>query len=165
MMNFCRPNLSKLLSLTMLVFTVAVASDSQYCNGRFGFCVTYPSYFGIEPDLDNGDGRIFFDRDGLRMVASGINNVLDESVKSLQASYLDYFDEVTYRRIKNNWFVLSGYKGNNIVYIKSWVGPGSINSLHVEYPRDLKQTYDNILVQVVKSFRPGDLTQINPGIR
>jgi hypothetical protein len=85
------------LGLLIVSLLAHAAADTRYCNSRFGFCVEYPSEFGSEPAPDNNDGRVFFDRNGFRMTAAGINNVTDETLKSEIEGFLDRFDTVTYR--------------------------------------------------------------------
>jgi len=53
------------------------------------------------------------------MIASGMYNVLENSLKEEMKSQEEDFDTVTYRKVKNNWYVLSGYKDDNILYIKT----------------------------------------------
>ncbi|HPR90415.1 MAG TPA: hypothetical protein PLD93_03160, partial [Synergistaceae bacterium] len=67
------------------------------------------------------------------------------------------FDTVTYRAKGKNWFVLSGYRGSDIVYLKLWVGPDAVNGLEMAYPSALKKEYDAVVTNIVRSFRPGDL--------
>lgn len=157
-------NRQKLMAFCVLWLTGLSAdatADSHYCNSRYGFCVDYPSHFGIGPAPDNNDGRVIYDRDGLRITASGSNNVMDNTLKSAMESSKDNFDTITYRKLGDNWFALSGYKGNNIIYIKTWVGPGSINSLYLQYPSAMKADYDDIVKKIVRSFRPGDLNNLH----
>jgi len=63
----------------------------------------------------------------------------------------------TYRAKGGNWFVLSGHKGANILYLKTFVGTGSINHLYIEYPARLKTKYDEIVAKVARSLKPGRL--------
>ena len=149
------------LGLLIISLLAHATADTRYCNSRFGFCVEYPSEFGSEPAPDNNDGRVFFDRNGFRMTAAGINNVTDETLKSEIEVFLDRFDTVTYRKLGNNWYALSGYKGEDIIYIKSWVGAGSINHLYLQYPSALKADYDYVVKRIVKSCRPGDLFSLH----
>jgi hypothetical protein len=56
-----------------------------------------------------------------------------------------------------NWFVLSGYKGKNIIYLKAFLGTGSINHLYIEYPTHLKKKYDGMVAKISYSFKQGNL--------
>ncbi|MDD5393877.1 MAG: hypothetical protein PHE17_12735 [Thiothrix sp.] len=150
----------KALFLLLWLSLPAFATDyTNYCNDRFGFCVDYPSSFSMEPPPENDDGRRFHDRHGFQMTASGINNVLDATVASEMKSTVGDFDTVTYRKKGSNWYALSGYKGRDILYVKSYVGQSAINTLYLQYPKALKTNYDASVSRIVKSFVPGDLNE------
>lgn len=134
---------------------------SKYCNDRYGFCIDYPKDIGIEPAPDNNDGRRFYDRNGFFMTASGINNVTNETSQSEMQSQKKDFNVITYQTTGKNWFILSGYKDNNILYIKTYVGNGSINHLYIQYPIYLKAEYDEVVIRISRSFKPGSINTIN----
>ncbi len=133
---------------------VAQMPYKKYCNARFEFCVLYPVTFGMGPAPDNNDGREFYDRDGFSMTASGIYNVLENSLKDEMKSQEEGFDTITYRRMKGNWFVLSGYSGQNILYIKTYMRHDTFYHLYIRYPVSLKKEYDPIVSKIAKSFKP-----------
>ncbi len=138
--------------------TILSAQDYvNYCNKRFGFCLNYPSHLMKESPPANGDGRVFFDSDGLRITVSGINNVLGDTLEIEMRSQSQDLDKVTYKAKGKNWFVLSGYKGKNIIYLKTFLGTGSINHLYIEYPTYLKKKYDDIAAKISSSFKQGNL--------
>lgn len=91
------------------------------------------------------------------MVVSGRNNALDETIEGLMKSESGEFEKITYRNKSANWFVLSGFKGEKIVYIKGYVGNAAINQLTIEYPSQSKKDYDKTVTEVSRSFKPGDL--------
>ena len=126
----------------------------KYCNSRFKFCVLYPVTFGMGPAPDNNDGREFYDREGFSMTASGMYNVLENSLKEEMKSQEEDFDTVTYRKVKDHWYVLSGYKDDNILYIKTYMGKETIYHLYIRYPARLKKEYDKIVSKIAKSFKP-----------
>ncbi|MEI9947196.1 MAG: hypothetical protein WDN26_23645 [Chitinophagaceae bacterium] len=35
-----------------------------YCNARFGYCIDYPGILFPQPESENGDGRVFKDKQG-----------------------------------------------------------------------------------------------------
>ena len=129
----------------------------NYCNERYGFCVKYPNYFKLKPSPENGDGQEFYDGKGFSMSVSGINNVTNDNLITEMNSQRKNFDNITYQINKNNWFVLSGYKGSNIVYLKTYVGRSSVNHLYIQFPSSQKNEYDNIVTNISKSFKSGNL--------
>jgi len=142
--------------MSIFTFTTNIHAEipyKKYCNARFKFCVNYPVTFGMGPAPVNNDGREFYDADGFFMIASGMYNVLENSLKDEMKSQEEDFDTVTYRRMKNNWFVLSGYSGENILYIKTYIVEDTIYHLYIRYPTYLKKEYDEIVSDIAKSFR------------
>jgi len=139
---------------SFMIQAVAQMPYKKYCNARFNFCVQYPVTFGMGPAPYNNDGRDFYDRDGFFMTASGMYNVLGNSLKEEMRSQEEDFDTITYRRIKNNWFVLSGYSGKNILYLKTYLIRDTLYHLYIRYPKSLKREYDSIVSKISKSFRP-----------
>ncbi|MEN6438660.1 MAG: hypothetical protein ABFD97_08755 [Syntrophobacter sp.] len=134
---------------------------TKYCNPRFGFCVEYPASLTKDPPPANNDGISLRDRDAFTMSASGINNVLDDTVESLMSAGIENMDRVTYKSKGRDWFVLSGFDGTKVRYEKTWVGKGSINTLFIEYQADQKSKYDEIAARVSRSFKPGRLNTGN----
>ena len=158
--------ISNLLFSCLLMLFIACASAAaadqkytRYCNPRYGFCVNYPAHLRMEPPPVNGDGRGFNDGQGFSLTASGINNVLDGTLESEMKEMSEEFDKVTYRIKGDNWFILSGFKGADILYIKGYVGKGSRNHLYISYPANRKEAYDKIVSEVSRSFKPGRLDQ------
>ena len=132
----------------------ASTNYDSYCNARFGFSTLYPTAFGMAPSSDNNDGRKFYDRDGFSMTVSASYNALDYSLRDEMRSMQQDFDKVTYRRLKGNWFVLSGYSGSDILYIKTYLANGTLYHLYMKYPYSMKRVYDSIVSNVSKSFVP-----------
>jgi len=138
--------------------TLARADDfSRYCNGRFGFCVDYPTGLVLEPEPDNGDGRRFHDSAGFLMMASAMTNASDDTLEREMNSQAGGFDRITYQAKGKDWFVLSGSKGSHILYRKTYIGPGAVNRLYFEYPATLNKKYNPIVTKISRSFEPGDL--------
>jgi hypothetical protein len=152
-----------------IVFLILACSslfaDSQsyvkYCNERYGFCLELPNHLVTEPPPVNGDGRRFHDDKGFLLIASGINNVLDETLIGEMSSQSKDFDKVTYRTKGKNWFILSGYKGADVLYIKTYVGKGAINHLYIKYPSQRDGVYDEIVGRISRSFKPGGLGDVH----
>lgn len=146
-----------LILLTSYFVSVRAQRYDRYCNARYGFCVSYPNNLRMETPPANDDGGRFDGPDGLTVTASGINNVSDGTLEGEMSSQSKEFDTITYRATGKNWFVLSGHKGVNIVYLKTFVGSGSMNHLIIEYPASLSAKYAELVTKVARSFRPGNL--------
>lgn len=131
----------------------------RYCNERFGFCVEHPGNLAVKPPPENGDGKEFYDGKGFSMSISGINNVIDNSLESQMIFQGKDFDKITYQTKGMDWYVLTGYKGPNVLYLKTYIGTSSINHLYIQYPSNQKMVYDDIVTDISKSFKPGNLNQ------
>ena len=51
------------------------------------------------------------------MRAYGSHNALEHSINDEMKYEEKEFDIVTYQTAKNNWYILSGYKDDNIIFI------------------------------------------------
>jgi hypothetical protein len=64
---------------------------------------------------------------------------------------------MTYVPRGRSWFVISGYRGDDIYYEKvmfSCAG-GVVNVFAISYPEALRHLYDPVVEQMEDSFRPG----------
>lgn len=151
---------------TLLLFVSSLVSwnlraetYASYTNDRYGFSVSYPSGFRMDKAPENNDGRRLSNRDGATITVYGTNNVLEETVESLDSTLPENFTKVTYRAKGKNWLAMSGYKGDDILYIKAFVGTGSIDQLRIRHPEALAKKYSGATSRIVASFQPGDLSE------
>jgi len=133
------------------------ALSQKYCNARFGFCVRYPASLVMREAPANDDGRKFDNGNGLYLTVSGINNASNSTLKAEMSAARDEFDKVTYRAVGKNWFVMSGIKNDEIIYVKTFIGGGSINHLEIKYGTNFKKMYRTVAGNMAQSFRPGRL--------
>ena len=132
---------------------------SLYCNGRYGFCINIPMGLKPGPQPQNGDGQGFRNRNGFRVLVLGSNNIFGETLRTKIDKASKDFSRLTYRSTGPNWFILSGFKGQKILYIKTYLGKGSLNTLYIEYPSSLKIRYDEDVTILSKTFKPGNLAE------
>ena len=93
-----------------------------YGNARFNFWVDRPAHFKPGPEPMNGDGLRFTGPGGGELVASGSFTMPGSTVESaFEDAKREPGLDVTYSTQKSNWFVVSGTRGSNIVYIKTKV--------------------------------------------
>jgi hypothetical protein len=67
------------------------------------------------------------------------------------------YDELTYRPRGRSWFVLSGYRGDDIYYEKVMFSCGGqvINVMALTYPSGERDLYDPVVERMEDNFRPG----------
>ncbi|MGG5810226.1 hypothetical protein [Falsiroseomonas sp. CW058] len=62
--------------------------------------------------------------------------------------------EITYRRQRDNWFVLSGYMAGRIFYRRTLLtAEGVAATLWMEFPRDMRPCLDHAVTVMSLSFR------------
>lgn len=126
----------------------------RYCNGRFGQCVDIPDSYQSDPLPANGDGLVFRDGRGMTVTLSGIRNVLHASLKGELEEQMKRLPRIVYKDSGANWFVLSGYDGDNIYYVKEYVSANFISTLWVTYPARNKNDYEAVVARLSTSFSP-----------
>ncbi|MGB4333662.1 MAG: caspase family protein [Chromatiaceae bacterium] len=139
----------------------AVDTFQTYSNSRFDYSIDYPAdLLSPQGEAPNGDGHIFASSDQeARMIIYGTHNVLDQTIKDLfqqeskDASSHKIIKKVTYKRQKNNWFVISGYIGPKIFYQKTFLSKDMFKTFYIEYPQNQRQRYDPILSRLGSSFK------------
>jgi hypothetical protein len=107
-----------------------------------------------------GDGATFVSRDGrARLVVFGTANTegfTPTEYRSVILREFEGYDEITYGPRGQTWFVLSGFRGDDIYYQKVMFSCGGriINALSVTFPRDEKPFYEPIIERLEDNFRP-----------
>lgn len=150
-----------LLFLLLAQTPFAAEPFQTYANPRFNYSIEYPSRLLIpRGDAPKGDGQIFASEDlQAQMIIYGTPNVAEQSIKDLfQQEARDVITpkiskRVTYKRQKDNWFVISGYIGPKIFYQKTFLSNDMFKTFYIEYPEDQRGIYDPILSRLGKSFK------------
>ena len=136
----------------------------QYKNARFGFTMTYPSSFVLDPESipEGGDSARFWTPDRrATAVVTGIRNGLGQSLTDLlEEASKDVTENshgtITYSRTRDNWFVISGFIGERIFYRRSFLSDRSrvIGNLWIEFPRTMRPCFEDAVSMMSLSFRP-----------
>ncbi len=151
---------------------VAVAQQSQdqehpeehqwatYHNARYGTTADYPAdLFTVRaPPPTNGDGQTFRTADGrARLLIYGVRNFDEDLPSSYVAKYFNK-PEVTYKRTKWPFFVVSGVRDGEIFYDRCNF-PIIINSiidcLELRYPAEDKAKWDPVVRRISNSLHTG----------
>jgi hypothetical protein len=132
-----------------------------YVNSRFGFSFKYPSDRKKQNESANGDGCEFIYGDGFNIKVYGSNDpgVLNQSLEDFYLKEIKNHKDITYKTKKNNWFVISGYDGDMIFYIKMYVGSESRNVLYLNYPSNLRDKYYDAITVISKFFKEGNINE------
>ncbi|MBK1659317.1 hypothetical protein CKO45_13830 [Paracraurococcus ruber] len=125
--------------------------------------MTYPSVFALDPGSipAAGDSARFWtaDRQATAVVDAarpaqrrGLDTLLAEAEEDILRNSRG---EITYRRRRGTWFVLSGFILGRIFYRRSVVTPdGTVATLWLEFPRALKPCLEAAVTMMSLSFRP-----------
>jgi hypothetical protein len=151
------------LTASLALFGTAACADDwrTYQNDRYGTTIDYPSIFRPQPPPDADDGRAFKSADGgeFSVFASygGIDSDL-ATYRNFVVKNLDAGSVVTYQAHGDNWFVVSGTKGDRVFYERHLLSHrgAMTEGFVITYPASLKQTYDPIVARMAKSFRSGN---------
>ena len=151
----CTFALSCLSSLSL-----AQAAWQTYQNDPFSYSISYPADLFNEPTPDKRQGGITLDSVGgdARLYIFGGVNRGRETTFSLAHGLagLDEVHRVTYRRVADNWFVLSGYLAGSgdIFYERIELNADRtfLAGFRLEYPSSLRQTFDHQIGRIGRSL-------------
>lgn len=117
---------------------------AAYVNSRFGFKVSYPQ--GVlfpQGESANGDGQVFTSRDAaFVLTAWGERKAEGSSVEELFAYESRGLVQpnpnlvVSYKRRKDNWFVVSGTEGSVGIYRRVQIDSDHITRIEMRWPID-----------------------------
>lgn len=135
-----------------------------YRNPRYGFTMTYPSTFALDPASvpKNRDSAQFWTPDHrATAVVTGFRNALGYSLGDLlRAAKRDVVENsravITYEQTKDDWFVISGIYADRIFYDRTFLSDRGrvIGSLWIEFPRSMRACFDEAVTMMSLSFRP-----------
>lgn len=133
-------------------------SATLYENARFGTRIEYdPTLFLPQAPPENGDGRSFRATDGQSgFFVFGQHDAFgfDAEERMREDIARGAFDHVSYRQHDTNWYVISGYRGDEIVYRRVIHGRQYevIHVFEIAYPREQRALYDEPLRRMSLSF-------------
>ena len=134
---------------------------TTYTNARFGYRVDYPAYFMVAETYNDGSGALLVNNSSGEIMIDlwGGNNSAGETATSRLTTLVNAVGIEGYTAHGNTWFVYSyeePYDGR-IVYIKEYVGEGSINRMTISYPSDMSSTGDAIVEAMEPTLEEGDI--------
>ena len=142
--------------------TIQIENYDQYCNARFEYCLDYPNFLSPQPESPNGDGRIFINKKGEEVlrVFGRLNLDAEGEIISLEQQYkIDIQDNlkknnvVTYKKLGETFFVISGYRNGKIFYQKTILKNDAFAFAILQYHKDEKAIYDKVSTEIFKSFK------------
>ncbi len=140
----------------------ARAEPWGFRNDTFGFAFSYPPIFRLDPEsvTERGDSARFWTPDRrATAVVNAAPNTRGVPLRRLMAEAEGDIThnsggEITYRRIRDNWFVLSGHMAGRIFYRRTLLTARGIEAtLWLEFPRDMRPCLDDAVTTMSLSFR------------
>lgn len=142
--------------------TTSTQGWSAYKNAKFGFQLSYPGGLLIRTETQNtANGALWASADGTaRLLATAVENETSETLESYRTFVMGetYADaRFDYTPTRDNWFVLSGQKGDLIFYerITFVCGGRYIYGWQINYPADQRRRFDAIVEAIHRSYKPG----------
>lgn len=132
-----------------------------FTNARYGYSFAYPEDFVPLDVSANGDGlTLASDSTGtIRIEAWGTNNVFDETASDRLKEMEDSISIEGYTASGNTWYVYSYNTNGRVIYMKEYVGEGSIVNLTISYPESSSEFGDRLVEIMEPSFDPGDISE------
>lgn len=132
-----------------------------FTNARYGYSFAYPEDFVPLDVSANGDGlTLASDSTGtIRIEAWGTNNVFDETASDRLKEMEDSIGIEGYTASGNTWYVYSYNTNGRVIYMKEYVGEGSIVNLTISYPESSSEFGDRLVEIMETSFDPGDISE------
>lgn len=133
---------------------------SEYVNSKFSFSIQYPSNLLFpQGESDIGDGQIFLSQDAkIKLNTWGSFNTFDTTIEqefndeSRGGLGSDPHKVVVYKKQKNNWFVVSGYRDTNIFYMKEFLVGDHFIGFNIEYPKSENDKWKPIVSDITSNF-------------
>lgn len=157
--------MKKYFFVILVLFLVQIAQAQQkyqeYKNSRYGFSVLIPNSLRNVEHSVNGDGCTFWDPlTEFRVIVAGgrVYKENQEDVIQIQELYkkeLTEHESITYSLLKDGYYVVSGYDGAEIFYIKRYFDGEQEQTLVIKYFKSDKDEYDTMINKISKSFVQG----------
>ena len=133
-----------------------------YVNDNLGYNFYYPSTF-FEPQAIATDtqAKTFLSPDKrAKIVVSAVENDESFTLAGYRAAILGEFggyEQLDYSPTGQTWFVLSGFRGENIYYQKVLFSCGGriINVVSITFPIADRAFYEGLVEVMEDNFRPG----------
>ncbi len=149
-------------------YCISYANDDSgikyktYKNERYGFSINYSDFLEEDIPPTNGDGLLFKNKDGTEeLIVFGYNNIENKGLKETYDEEVSLINNIKYKSMGDNWYVISWEEDGNIYYKKIVVGEKSTNVFSYKYPSNKKELYDEIIEEGIRSFKTPLIDEYN----
>jgi len=123
----------------------------SYSNKKFLYSIKYPNNLKIENSTSNGN-VIQSDDGKVSLQIYGSNNAVGDTSDSVYNKAIKDIN-MYYKAHSGDWFVISYFEGDQIVYQKKVVGKASNNTFIFKFPANEKDKYNKVVDTLEKSFK------------
>ncbi|WP_319530268.1 hypothetical protein [uncultured Cohaesibacter sp.] len=152
-----KPFLISMLLVPLLFAGTAFADSFTYTNDRFGTSASLPADFYSLQGSENGDGRLYqsdFYHGEIRIYGS--YNHAGDRFSDYRAFETDIYSQdstITYEAGGKGWFVLSGWKGEDVYYLRvEGCDTGPMHHMYFQYPGYEKSRWEPIVNAYAKTL-------------
>ena len=145
------------------------ATWEVYRDKAEGCRIEYPARVFRPEAMDDSQNHQRFagPNDRVYFRVMGVANEDDLSPREIRAAYLheNQPGEVVYQATRNDFLVLSGYRGDSIFYTRVAVSPDrrTLCIVEIAYPTVEKHAFDAIVTRMSRSFRVEQQDQSETG--
>jgi hypothetical protein len=131
---------------------------ATYNNSTFNYSIEYPENILIPiSESESPTGKRFSSSDGQsELTVMGLFNrpgeTAEESYQSTLSDYSKRGRVVTYKVLRENWYVISGFDGGRVFYEKTIFNSGMIKLFRFEWPESQRSIYEQITNRISKTF-------------
>lgn len=131
-------------------------SYNTYQNERFGFSLQYPEGLTMDPPPTNGDGATFRNSEFVLTAYGGHTNTVQQG-ETIGTYYKRDMESIAvniaYKRLADDWYVISYEEAGTIFYKKSFFGENSFNTFVISYPATKQEEYGPVTTHIAETFR------------
>ena len=139
--------------------SLPAAGYKHYTNGRYGYSARYPADFIMGAQSKNGAGVRLNAPDGTATLDMyGVNNTMHTTARSEYEKLLaKKSSKLGYNTCGETWFVVTWEENGRLFYYKEFVDKGSINVFAINFAKEQKNYYDNVVTNIEANFKAGNL--------
>ena len=144
------------MAVGQTAFATPQNNYKTYTNARFKYSIGYPADLLIpQGEAENGDGQIFKekDRSSVEMRVYGGYSVSNETLRSRYTELIRKWNNVTYKVIRRDWFVVSAMVNGKIHYQKTILRGDVFKTFEIEYDAVRGNTYNDVTDRIARSFK------------
>jgi hypothetical protein len=150
--------------LGVATLSSAVAGPEPWTSQRdpqLGFRFSYPEAMFSRLEGERPSFNYFASADSTaKFLVGGFHNRKGDTpdgFKRWMMANAEGYDEITYRPRGRSWFVLSGYRGDQIYYEKVMFSCGGrvVNVFAISYPTARRALYNPVVERMEDNFHPG----------